>query len=41
VRPDALVKADYAGFKGPDAFIVGYGMDDAGLGRGLPFIARA
>jgi hypoxanthine phosphoribosyltransferase len=41
VRPDALVKADYAGFKGADAFIVGYGMDDAGLGRGLPFIARA
>lgn len=40
-RPDALLKADFAGFVGPDAFIVGYGMDDAGFGRGLPYIARA
>ncbi len=40
LRPDALLKADYSGFKGPDAFIVGYGMDDSGLGRGLPYIAQ-
>ena len=40
MRDDALLKADYVGFKGADAFIVGYGMDDAGLGRGLPYIGK-
>ena len=31
--------ADYAAFEaGPDDFLVGYGMDDAGMKRGLPFI---
>jgi hypoxanthine phosphoribosyltransferase len=35
----ALLKADYAAFSGVDAFIVGYGMDDAGRGRGRPYIA--
>jgi hypoxanthine phosphoribosyltransferase len=39
-RADARVKADYAAFSGIDAFIVGYGMDDGGTGRGLPYIAR-
>lgn len=39
-RQNALLDADYAAFTGVDAFIVGYGMDDAGLGRGLPYIAR-
>lgn len=39
-RDGALLKADYAAFSGVDAFIVGYGMDDAGAGRGLPYIAR-
>jgi len=38
-RDAALLKADYAAFSGVDAFIVGYGMDDAGRGRGLPYIA--
>lgn len=38
-RPDALLRADFAAFTGVDAFLVGYGMDDAGRGRGLPFIA--
>ncbi|HKD21008.1 MAG TPA: phosphoribosyltransferase family protein [Rhizomicrobium sp.] len=38
-REGALVKADYAAFSGVDTFIVGYGMDDAGLRRGLPYIA--
>lgn len=38
-RDDALLKADYAAFRGVDAFIVGYGMDDAGTRRGLPYIA--
>lgn len=40
LRENALVKADLAAFRGIDAFVVGYGMDDAGLGRGLPYIAR-
>jgi len=40
MRDDALLKADYVAFKGADAFIVGYGMDDAGLGRGLPYIGK-
>ena len=40
-RDNALLRADYAAFTGIDAFIVGYGMDDAGKGRGLPYIARA
>ena len=39
-RDNALLKADYVGFRGADAFIVGYGMDDAGLGRGLPYIGK-
>ena len=40
MRDDALLKADYVAFKGADGFIVGYGMDDAGLGRGLPYIGK-
>jgi hypoxanthine phosphoribosyltransferase len=39
-RPDALVKADHAGFTGTQGFLVGYGMDDAGNDRGLPFIGK-
>lgn len=39
--PGALVRADFAGFTGCDAFIVGYGMDDAGANRALPYIAKA
>jgi hypoxanthine phosphoribosyltransferase len=39
-RADAALKADYAAFARVTDFIVGYGMDDAGLGRGLPYIAR-
>lgn len=32
------VKAAYAGFTVPDAFVVGYGLDYAGYYRNLPFI---
>ncbi|MEO0400092.1 MAG: phosphoribosyltransferase family protein [Pseudomonadota bacterium] len=33
------VDADYVGFEaGADDFLIGYGMDDGGRGRGLPFI---
>ena len=40
-KPDALVeKLDlkYVGFEIPDRFVVGYGLDYAGLGRNLPDI---
>lgn len=40
LRPDALVKADYAGFTGVNEFIVGYGMDDSGADRGVPYIGK-
>jgi len=40
-RTDAIVSADFAGFSGMSDFIVGYGMDDGGKHRGLPYIARA
>lgn len=37
-RADDL-PCDYIGFEAPaDAFLIGYGMDDAGRGRGLPYI---
>jgi len=39
-RPDALLRADHALFSGVAEFVVGYGMDDGGQGRGLPYIAR-
>lgn len=39
-RQDAPLKADYACFTGVTDFIVGYGMDDAGVARGLPYIAK-
>ncbi|MGD0142493.1 MAG: phosphoribosyltransferase family protein [Rhizomicrobium sp.] len=37
-RKDAVLRADYTAFAGVSGFIVGYGMDDAGAGRGLPYI---
>ena len=33
-----LPSPDYLGFDLPDRFLVGYGLDDAGRGRGLPDI---
>jgi len=36
----AKAHADHALFTGVTDFIVGYGMDDAGLDRGLPYIAK-
>jgi len=41
LRADALLTADFAAFQGVDAFVVGYGMDDGGRGRALPYIAKA
>ena len=40
-REDAIASADFAGFSGVRDFIVGYGMDDAGKYRGLPYIGKA
>jgi hypoxanthine-guanine phosphoribosyltransferase len=39
-RPDAVARADYVGFTIGNDFIIGYGMDDAGRYRGLPYIGR-
>lgn len=39
LRPDAFTHADFAMFQGVSEFIVGYGMDEDGNNRGLPFIA--
>ena len=39
-RTGALVKSDFACFTNVEGFIAGYGMDDAGGGRGLPHIVK-
>lgn len=39
-RDDAVARADYAAFTGVSEFIVGYGMDDSGNDRALPYIAK-
>jgi hypoxanthine phosphoribosyltransferase len=41
LRDDALLKADFAAFSNVRQFVVGYGMDDAGRLRSLPYIAPA
>ena len=39
-KPQAANEAiDAIGWDAPDAFLIGYGMDDAGRYRGLPYIA--
>lgn len=38
-KPGAATGAEHIGFPAPDRYLLGYGMDDAGLYRGLPFIA--
>lgn len=40
-RADAVAKADHVGFAIGDQFVIGYGMDDAGRHRGLPYIGVA
>ena len=38
-KPSALEEPiDLIGFDAPDVFLIGYGMDDAGRYRGLPYI---
>jgi hypoxanthine phosphoribosyltransferase len=39
MRTDAVMIADHALFAGTHGFLIGYGMDDAGADRGLPYIA--
>jgi hypoxanthine phosphoribosyltransferase len=39
-RSDAVAKADYIGFTVGNDFVIGYGMDDAGKHRGLPYIGK-
>jgi hypoxanthine phosphoribosyltransferase len=39
-RCDAVARADYVGFTVGNDFVIGYGMDDAGRHRGLPYIGR-
>lgn len=39
LRDDAVLQADHALFAGTKGFLIGYGMDDAGTERGLPYIA--
>jgi len=41
MRQTALVRADFAAFTHVAEFIVGYGMDDAGRFRSLPYIGAA
>lgn len=41
MRETALLRADFAAFARVGEFIVGYGMDDAGRFRSLPYIAAA
>ena len=36
--PGITLKADYAGFEIPDAFVVGYGLDYDEVSRNLPYI---
>jgi hypoxanthine phosphoribosyltransferase len=40
-RTDAVMMADHALFAGTRGFLIGYGMDDAGADRGLPYIGVA
>ncbi len=39
-RPDRVATADHVGFQIGDDFVIGYGMDDAGQYRALPYIGR-
>ena len=40
LHDDAVTRADHALFPGVKDFIVGYGMDDAGRYRALPYIGQ-
>ena len=40
-RTDRVASADFTGFTVGNEFVIGYGMDDAGKHRGLPYIGKA
>ncbi|MGH6828552.1 MAG: phosphoribosyltransferase [Rhizomicrobium sp.] len=40
-RQAAVAKADHVGFAIGDEFVIGYGMDDGGRYRGLPYVGLA
>jgi hypoxanthine phosphoribosyltransferase len=40
-RPNAVASAHYVGFPVGPEFVIGYGMDDAGKYRALPYIGKA
>lgn len=37
-RREVVVEPDYTGFEVPDRWVVGYGLDEGGLYRNLPYI---
>jgi hypoxanthine phosphoribosyltransferase len=37
-RREVMVRPDYTGFEVPDRWVVGYGLDEGGLYRNLPYI---
>jgi hypoxanthine phosphoribosyltransferase len=39
-RPEAVAKADFVAFETGNDFVIGYGMDDAGKFRSLPYIGK-
>ena len=39
-RDDAVARADHVGFVIGNDFVIGYGMDDAGAHRALPYIGK-
>jgi hypoxanthine phosphoribosyltransferase len=39
-RDDAVARADHVGFEIGNDFVIGYGMDDAGAYRALPYIGK-
>jgi hypoxanthine phosphoribosyltransferase len=38
-RRAVAIEADYVGFNVPDVWVIGYGLDAAGKGRALPYVA--
>lgn len=38
-RRQVAIRADYVGFEVPDVWMIGYGLDAYGQGRGLPYVA--